>query len=40
MRALVNDGGGGDCLDVAVTLPDGTVLAPIPIDGYMQAHTH
>jgi hypothetical protein len=31
MKAISNDGGGGDNLAVAVLLPDGVVLAPIPI---------
>lgn len=30
MKAISNDGGGGDNLAVGVTLPDGTTLAPIP----------
>ena len=40
MRALNNDGGGGDNLDVGVILPDGTALAPIPIDGYVFTGTN
>ena len=31
MRAIANEAGGGDNLSVAVTLPDGTLLAPIPM---------
>jgi hypothetical protein len=31
MKAISNDGGGGDNLAVGVTMPDGTVVAPIPV---------
>lgn len=31
MKAISNDGGGGDNLSVGVTLPDGSILAPIPV---------
>ena len=31
MKAISNEGGGGDNLAVAAYLPDGTVLEPIPV---------